>query len=209
MAMAIGDIIEFSILWEYFSDKYMNVLHFRKTTAQTVPTDVPTELDQINTKFLAGGAGSLFTSVRAVVAQNVTMGFVRSQQIWPLRSVAEQANVGVPGAVGNDTATGNIAATITKRTQNAGRKMVGSFHTPGLPDGTYINGVIQRPSAFYTALLDLGDALEANIVTTQGGVYEPVLFHRNDQPPTATRLFSTIVQDTVRTMRRRTVGVGQ
>jgi hypothetical protein len=100
-----------------------------------------------------------------------------------------------------------VAAVITKRTAFAGRWAVGSFHLGGLPQNAYVNGTLE-PTFKTSVGLVAAQLLEDITIAIVGGVYEPVIVHPVAAHDGSTVLRETDVQDTLRVMRRRTVGLG-
>ncbi len=206
MPMPVGAVQEITWGLDYNSERYMNVLHYRTITQPTGTPSITDELNSIINALIA--VGGVHPLLLAIMAQNVTNHFIRAQEVDPIRSVLwEVANAGA-GLVAQDATTGNISAVLTKRTDFAGRDQVGSFHLAGVPETEYADGQLNNVGGWYGDFLTFGSRLLDNIVTTTNGIYEPVLWHKNAQPRTATRVTQFLIQPQVRIMHRRTVGLG-
>jgi len=101
----------------------------------------------------------------------------------------------------------NSGQTITRRGDLANRANIGSFHMvlpstdPGA--GGSISGLA------LAALSNMADVLKLTIPLAGAiGTMEPVLYHRQ-KVPNFSLITQTVAQTTVRTMHRRTVGLGK
>jgi len=99
----------------------------------------------------------------------------------------------------------NTAQVVTRRGDLADRRNVSTLHLPGVP-------VAQVVDSFLTItqqdiLQSFGVSMLQEFVTPGGAELRPVAFRRVD--PVASRpLTETFPQETVRILRRRTVGLG-
>jgi hypothetical protein len=132
-----------------------------------------------------------------------------AQLIFPTRWAKLVFPRGDSGAFPQDASTANLAAVITRKGIQANKKNIGSLHVPTSNlDPGMTTGLIS--TGLKTALGILAGAM-LTVVTTPGGtVFAPCLF-----PPKATTVGQAVflntayAQNTVRVMRRRTVGVGK
>lgn len=106
------------------------------------------------------------------------------------------------GAIVDNSLPPNVAQVVTKRSDVATRHGVGTLHVPSVPFGQVDQGIISVPQL--AKLNSLAATLSALLVTAR---MTPILLNRAApaQSPTIT---SAVAQRTVRTMRRRTVGLG-
>jgi len=209
----IGDVIECNVNYAYQDQLYINTFPYRITQASA-------ELNVTNACLIWAedwvvGAVSPFTALKNLIAQNVTISSVSVQKIEPVRYRRAVHVLATPGLYAFDAATGNVAATITRAAEMSGRRYVGSIHIPALAQNAMETGTI---SLDYKALMSTVGARMLNEFTagTDGllrGV--PVLIHRVWNPETEkwqydgnTQLWTSIPQEQVRTMRRRTIGLG-
>lgn len=109
---------------------------------------------------------------------------------------------------GEDATTGNVAAVLTIRTQKAGRNQVSNKHIGPLPSDGYDIGRVSP--TLLTPLEILADNLRTALGTPDGGIYQPVIYHKSGGGPgdNVDVLHSAVVQQQIRTMSRRTVGRG-
>jgi len=129
------------------------------------------------------------------------------QWLFPTRRARIVKVPAVPtGAIADAPLPPNVALTITKRSDVAGRHGVGSLHMPGtgiagLNGGEWIPVYLDSFGSLLTALHQ-----SVNIEFGQNLV--PVIFNRTT-PTDSVEITSANSNVTVRTMHRRTVGVGE
>jgi len=207
MGVPVGSIFEVSLRSTVCGQKCINVLHY-VVTAETSETSIVAESLQLATA--ADAANALGPKFRACLAQNCTHDEVVAQCIRDTlgtRFARQVLDIGDPGDAVEDAATANVSAVITKRTSFAGRWAVGSFHMPGIGAGFYTNGLVSDVT-YKAALNDLGAEILQVITTPLGGEYQPVIYHPDGLHGGYTTLLETELQDQLRVMRRRTVGLG-
>lgn len=161
-------------------------------------------------------ATSLYNKFRLCLPATTEVDFISAQQLHFARSV--RIDLVPTSAVGSrgDATTPNLSAVITKGTDSGDRGQVGSIHLPGVAtedqnDGVLILGLL-------AAMDVLGSTMLAGFNIPASGLDSfPVLYHpdiKDDEghitrPWFTTRLTRWISQDTIRVMRRRTIGVGK
>jgi len=133
------------------------------------------------------------------------------QVIQPIRYVKYAFVANLPGTVGYEAFTPNTAASITRRSELGNRRAVGHLQviapTGGDPN-TYNDGIIESAGTYKTALAALALQMIQN-VTAGGYTFRPVVGPGLDGSGNARYLVGATVQDTVRTMHRRTVRLGE
>jgi len=156
----------------------------------------------------AADTGQLIDDLKVICNSQLTFVDHRFQRIRATRMTPIIQDIGVTGSQGDGESPINVAGVATKRGEVSGRWAVGSWHQPGL-----------YPDAFATAgnltsayKLGLNEALNNWFNTTRTppgmvGNVRPILFN-NLNPTRVTSIVTIQAQDTVRVMRRRTVGLG-
>lgn len=209
MSMTNSSVILVTYWARLFEQTIMLTLHYRFFTSGT-PTDTVNQ----QLAALASKLGNIVTPVpltetlRLCTPQNVRFDRITCQQIKPTRSVYAENAFEVNGTLADDAITANVCASITKRTFAPGRKGVGHAQWPPLGAAMYLNGVLDV--AYRTGLLtDFAEAMEQSI-TVGAGVEEwdaiPVL--PQGGPDGSYDIQQCTPRSTVRTMHRRTVGLG-
>lgn len=126
------------------------------------------------------------------------------QPVWTERLAAIVATTSFIGAVAGPALPQNCAGVITKRSDFATRWGVGGIHVGGLPITFGDKGELS--AAAFPPFIALGDYC-SQPVNAGGAVWTPVLWNIN-QPDRVTVWDRFQLQETLRVMRRRTVGVG-
>jgi len=203
MGRPIGDIIQATIKSTVCGQTMLNVLSYR-VTAVSSTTDVQVEQSQFGAQLNV--ANKVIDRMQNAMSNEATIQEVSCQFIRDTRWARSVVEIDIPGGIAVPCATANVAATITKRTEYAGRWAVGSFHLGGVPNDGYDGGLLDPDYKDLVALL--AAELIQPIITGAGGTYEPVLLHAPGEHGGYSNLTATEVQDTLRVMRRRTVGLG-
>lgn len=183
----------------------LNTVHYRVSNPSTIPV-VADEMDELANRFTAVGALDILTAYRGCLPDNMTVNYVRLQPVYPVRYRAVQKNIGLPG-LADSSFVSNLQASITWVTELAGRNQTGGIRIPQGPNNVD-NG--KWLGAWQNVLMLLGESLSSLVNAGQGGgSYLPVIYHRSVNAfPKYQDVTSFIVQDTVRVIRRRTVGLG-
>lgn len=208
MPVNSGDIILVSVFGRCFGQRIMLTHHYRASGAgaPTVPTSAG--LDAILDVLGPGGDVDLRAAYLACLPPDYEVDFARAQVVWPTRS-AFVTSEGWDGNGGNASGTesSNQTGVITLRTENAGRDQISNKHIGPLPSAAQVNGFLSDP---YEALLSTlaNKLLQAFIVDDIDLTLTPVIYHRNKEPR-YNALVGKRINDTVRTQRRRTVGLGE
>lgn len=207
MGTPVGSVWEVTLKSTVAGQKCLNVLHYVVET-ESSETSIVAESLQLAEAIGAGGAvGPAFEDC---LAQNETFDEIVAQCVKDTlgtRYARQVLDVENPGGFAADCTTPNVSAVITKRTSFSGRWAVGSFHMPGVPATAYVGGMI-TDATYLGALGVLAAELVQNQTTTSGGEYTPVIYHPDGAHGGFTLLLATEVQEVLRVMRRRTVGLG-
>lgn len=214
MAWPTNSIIEGRLYYRVNDQVNINVLHWLP-----VGNSVGFTLDELMDAFHAAlggvGNGTWIGEMKACTSQNTTFFRRDTQLIWPTRYRTRTQELNEQGAVGSPAEAQNVAATLTKRGALGKRSNIGSYHVGGVPSTEYQGGILKpaqvdRYESLITNFLD--DFRSDNLTTVE---YDPAILNKIKNPITekyeiigATQVQQWLVQDTLRTMRRRTLRVG-
>jgi hypothetical protein len=174
-----------------------------------MPTDTPTEVQNVADFFKTAAAGSPMTTLAACIASDVLFTDVRAQKINPARSVFRTSVPGIPnGTWSTPATTGNIAGVGTLRTAQAGRDQIANKHIGPIGSSAYSSGVLTTAFRIPMTAMLVAMITQQN-VPSNGGVITvaPTIYHRSSA--TSTDAISAFLSDRVGTMRRRTLRVGE
>jgi len=201
-----GAILEVSFRGRSLGQRTISLFHYRYET-DADPVDGIALINTANPLINAAGAGKLLKEYMTPLVDGFTMEEVVYQWLFPTRRARIVKVPAVPtGAIPDAPLPPNVALTITKRSDVAGRHGVGSLHMPGtgiagLNGGEWIPAYLDSFGSLLTALHQ-----SVNIEFGQNLV--PVIFNRTT-PTDSVEITSANSNVTVRTMHRRTVGVGE
>lgn len=208
MPLALNDVIQVTYRGTLFGQRILNILHYSVSVVGT-----GTEYDQLSifTSNLVTGGGSVDLTLPflACMAPEYFLEEIRAQRVYPTRTVFAFTLAGAFGQYATGTETTNIAASIEKRTLTAGRMGIGRIQLAGIPTAAMNNGEV---SAAYkgTEMLNLANTMIQSITTTGPVVtFVPCLYNPTAPVNKFSPLFSCIPMDTLRTMHRRTLRVGE
>jgi len=152
------------------------------------------------------GVGSIEAHLIAVSSANYTLDRITVQLVKPDRWMPATRTINLPGALPDAAQTQNVAASIERRGIRARRTNVGRIQVM-IPQGEdYINAGLLMVD-YKGELNGLAGAMLEKIEFGVGGNLYPAIWPAGvigDYAP----IVATRVQDTVRVMRRRTVGLG-
>jgi hypothetical protein len=191
-----------------YGQRVLNVLHYQlETTSQ--PVDDLVAAQAIADRLAQLGANSVFLqNLHAVQSTDIVTERIRAQWVYPAPTVYMSAIVNSTGDIQTEAGTANVAASIEKRTRRFGRRGVGRVQVGGVPNNAYTAGVF---NGLYMGDLELlATKLTAPFSVQQGGmILYPCLYHGVSGPAPFDILLACVPQNTVRDMRRRTVGLGE
>jgi hypothetical protein len=202
---ANNDVIQITTTVNYRNQLCLNTYHYRYTG--TPVSDAEPDLVALNVKFTALG-GSVGRALQESINSDAVLIRLAYQKIWPIRQQAFVINADGAGlAVGDGPHPTNTAAVISRYTAIAGRGRTGSLHVPATLQSNLTDAGLW--SAGYIATLQaLATQLPLPIAAlTSATNWIPGLFQLGD-PSTFNVLTTTVVRNTPRVMRRRTIGVG-
>ena len=208
MPYTVGDgaIMQVSFEMVQFNQKMLSIFHFMYQTGGA-PVDGNTLINQADAIINLTTAGALLADHVTATHESVKYEDIVYQWIWPIR----YARVVKAPALSQGDVTGtpcppNVAAALTKRADTSGRHYVGTLHMPGLIIENITEGVLNSGGvAEYDAILS---SLKTVMVPAVFTKLIPVIYQRS-APASSGQIMTTDYQPTVRTMHRRTVGLGQ
>ena len=204
MSLEVGNIVQLTYKWDVNGETCLSVFNAVCTIAFTTP-DANTTLRQL-ADLAATRTFPLTDALANCISNQVDLDGVRTQILWPTRSVFVDAISAVTGGVDTLCSYTNVSAAITRRGVTAGRKNVSTLHVPGVPDGQADAGVWGADYRLLLNTLAL-KVIDNWVVGADPGRLKPIIY-RKSSPTESQRVTSTAVQFTTRTMRRRTVGLG-
>lgn len=200
----VGDVLQVVFESDVFSQRCLNVLHYRVTVAST-SDDYAVAAMAVAQRF-SSGVDNPGLPLVACFAENVTWVNTTVQRVYPTRNRKVTDAVGLPGTIAADCKASNVAGVITKYTDTATRRGIGALHVGGVPETAYQGGFVQGD--YLDRLTALANTLDLTvIVTLETTTVQPVLWSPST-PSTTLRVTDAKPQTTLRVMRRRTVGLG-
>lgn len=209
MSVAVGDI------WRVVAEGTWDLQQIRLTHHYIVSSVTGTIADTTLSALLlaklngGGGGGDLFESkYLAVMPPSYQLTRWVVQKIYTTRLKYESLARGVAGTHADDTAAGNQAAVVTGQTNFSGRSEVSNKHIGPIPQSASVQDSGKIAAAYKALLTTLAGAFNTSIVSVAPAVQlDPGIFHKTGALR-FTSFYQFTVQDTLRVMRRRTVGVG-
>jgi len=202
--VAIGSVAQIILDGRMYGQQVMNVLHY-KVKGNNSSTDGKALINSLIGLIQAnGGVYSKWISCVSVQVTGVT---IRGQWITPIRYAPQAATPVIDhGTVAGEVYGVNTACAITRRTDFTGRKERGVLHLPGVPKSFFVDDGLNLDGT--AAYGDFGVISLQTLVTGDDDFqFQPILFDRLN-PGQAQELTSYEVGHYVRTMHRRTVGLG-
>lgn len=206
--LAVGDVVEVTYEGTLSSQTILSVLHLRVTTAPSGGTSAEVQLLDLANWLADKTVNAFLAKYLLAAANNFSMYQVRTQKIYPARTIFATSLVNEPGAFAFPATTPNLAASIEKKSLTVGRKGIGRLQFGPVPN-TQMSGGYLDPGYMANELTDLADTMIGAITagTTYVGTYR-VCLPAAAGGGSAYDLFDAYPKETVRTMHRRTVGLG-
>jgi len=208
MSLALGDVVQVSLRGTLYGQRILTILHYSVGV-----TAAGTDYDQLSilssNLVTGGGSSDPIPQILAGQAPEYQLEEIRAQRVYPTRTVYAATIDGRFGTYATGTELSNIAASFEKRTLTPGRMGIGRVQLAAIPTAAMNNGEL---TAGYLAAeaANIAQAIMMGI-TTSGPIvtYAPCLFNPTAPVNKFSPLLSVIPQASLRTMRRRTLRVGE
>jgi len=200
-------LILVSMVGNLGGQRILGTFYYRVSTPPAAPTAFDVALNALVSKI--NSAGNLADKYLACLGGSYTLEYVQAQQIAPTRLRYVTGGVPQSGTFPDfDNTTANIAASIERFSAAPGNQGYGRIQMP-LPDGQCIDGNLVDVNGYVTALDTLGLQM-LQPITTVGTVFTvtPCMQAVGATGVDTYDLIGKRTQPTVRTMHRRTVGLG-
>lgn len=199
------DLVQTTFIGKLFEQEVLNVFYYRIGTPSTSSNYM------VAIKNWAQYAGSGTTSMAPVLlacqAPEYTLMGIRAQRVWPTRDRYYYQVLDLPGTHADACTSPNQSAVIERYSAGGNRKSVGSTHIPGVPSTAMDEG---RWTAGYRTLLQaVADRMLIDHITTLETTEGHLEITGKTSMGVTNPVVGSIVKDTVRVMRRRTIGVGR
>lgn len=204
MAVVAGDVALVTLKGTLASQTILNTFHYGMSIVVGAPTQNAVGIE-ITT--LLQSAGNLVDKFLLCCPLNYTLDEMWVQFILDTRFAKQTFAIGSAGTAPFAANTANSSAVITRTGAAANKHNRGSLHIPyANKDTSAANGLISAGQL--TSMNNLAPFLfNASALATLGDI-QPILIHGTSKL-NAIPLVSAVAQETMRTMRRRTVGVGK
>lgn len=205
-AAAVGDIYLVSFDLIFGGQKMLSTFRYRLDTLGTATT---TDDIYNNMATLIASGGNLSAKYLAALPPQVTMVARWYQRVWPTRIRKKIDPSGVAGGWANPATATNSAASIERFAEVATRHGVGRIQIPASNNVLDVTAGVITNAGYLAALNALGAQMVATLtLPVVGSTMRPVL-QSVTVPSVFNYVIGTVAQATLRSMRRRTVGVGK
>lgn len=208
MALAANDVIQVSVRQTLFDQRILNILHYVVTVPHSGATS--DQLTDIAVS-IANDTGSqlIVGSMLALQGPEVSIDNIRSQVVYPARSIYYQADVSQNGANIAGCKTPNVAMSFAKRSETPGRMGIGRMQLAGVGDGYMVAGKWDL-TGIGAEVLALRNALKGSYTTATTPItMVPVIFNPGAPGDKWSVITDFSFEDTVRTMHRRSLRLGE
>jgi hypothetical protein len=206
-AVTVGNILRVSIFQILNSQRLLTVLHFRVSVAPGSGTYMSQmkEVSDLVAGNIEGELGQL-GGWSALVSQQLRFDKVRCQRVFGTRDIYMETLMNKTGNNIEDAVAPNLACSIEKRTTTFGPSGIGRVQMGGIPKTVTSNGVLD--STWRILVKDVWDDLTTEWAL--GGTFKirPVIVPA-EGPMLPNDIVDVVVQDTIRTMHRRTLRLGE
>ena len=194
--MAVGDIYLATFFQTLHGQTVLNTCHYRESTSagSAGATTLAATLD-----------GRIASTMKPVMSDEWHYDYTQVQKIYP--GIVEYPVINGTGAGDGGLALAadatSVAIVFTKRTIYAGPRYRGRIFVTGFPRDVIDESQLGASDvATYTPV---GGAM-VGTVTSGGYVFDPVLYHKNDN--TYHNIVAAVLRQTVRNQKRRQLRVG-
>lgn len=198
-----GGIVECIFEGRVLGQQMISVFHYQLDLAGG-STDGGVALDALKVQLNA--AGGPHAKYMSCMSQQYNTGRIRLQWILPDRyAYREYLPTNTDGQAPTDVVAPNAAAAINKRSDLAGIHGHGVTHMPAVSIDFVTAGEIN--AAGLLAYVDFAEQMKTDMVTIGSGTYHPIIYNRAT-PGDVVFITGYAIDNVLRVMRRRTVGVG-
>lgn len=203
--ITVNDVFRVVYFQTLFAQRLMNVFYLRCTVAPSGGVGYFSALESLANR-LASDANHPVDNWLPIVGDELEFDDVRVQRVWPTNDMYAQAHMGLDGSHADPATQSNDAISIEKRTSVFGRHGIGRIQIGGVPASQISAG---KFSGAYQSLVEtFANNFIGDIGVAGGlGTYRFCLFN-GDAPTADDDYFDMIVKPEVRTMHRRTLGLG-
>lgn len=204
----VGDVFQVATKADLYDQKIRTVLHYKLIeVGPGIDADRWALYNTLYTQLML--TGGLLQKLLNCQTDEVDYETVRIQQVFPVRRVfREYAHLFPGGLSGEQAVPANVAIGIIKRTGRVGRLGHGTMHIAGCPiswlaESSWIISELTPVTAFANEMVEE--------IAGAGGEYRfaPCLAPAQGSNITPALLTGAAVQTEVRTMYRRTKGIGE
>lgn len=207
MPIPVGNTVRIAYFATLFGQRIMSVFHY-EVTANLSSNSLLADLQIIAGTFSNSVvAGTPIKALLPLTTAQMQWDYVRAQVVSPAMTVYRQALIGQPGTHAGQTLMPNDAMSITKKSELFGRRGIGHIQLAGVPSEQIVAGKFTANYQAEAALNVIDLVLPVNTQAPQITL-KHVLFHGIESGVPNSTVQQLIPQDTVRTMHRRTVGLG-
>lgn len=204
-SLSPGDIIEATDFALYQGQVILATAHFVITTAAVAdgPAGLAVLLAQME------GATGIFGRMRKVQLNTVTTQLSQVQKVWPTRWAPVSDALLINGQQAGTDSPVNSAVSIERKPLESGKGFAGRLQLCGWDFTGFSGGRFTPPVGQVAAYNNLVDALKTDVALGGGSIASPYLVNLRKTPPTTRKVVVTqLAPNPVRTMHRRTVGLG-
>lgn len=204
MAVTAGDVLQVTLVGDAMGQQILNTFHYGVASVTGTPSQSAFAIE-VTTKLQV--AGELVDKFLGCMAPEYTLDFMWVQFTLDTRYQKSVFSIGSVGTSPQHASTANLAGVITRRGPVANKRNLGSLHLmyPNKDTGMTA-GIVSAAQLLAMNLLAAKVILTYNLATL--GSITPILIHGTSKL-NAVPITSAFAQDTTRTMRRRTVGIGK
>lgn len=205
MGLATGDVVLVTYWANVNAQTVLQTLRHVVTVSDTT-TSVQQDLASFAAWFTDPAVGPKpLNKLLLCQSQDLDYNRLTAQRVYPARTTFWNEPFTATGGDMSSCDAQNIAASLTKRSLFPGRKGVGRIQIGGLGQDAYLAG--ELTNAFQTLANAYGASLLGSI-PFPGTTMRARLCTNGGINALDSVVFSCDVQETLRTMRRRTVGLG-
>jgi len=203
-----NSVVNVQFIGRLNNQQIITLFQYKYQGATSPSTDYETYFDALEAKFAA--ALGLENRFLDMVGNNYHLDTVRIQAVYPTRMRFKDYPKLGSGTFASASLTSNLAVSVERYGRTNGRRSIGRVQVP-LPDGVYSSGLVS--DATYQGIVDIFAVVAGSRVSTTGtgtiGDWDPVIHHTYKGQTVTTLVDAYVRKSTVRTMHRRTVGVGK